>query len=145
MAAAALAKIPTTSARRAISRLTRSSGFVDRNFDQCAVRKGHERQEIVLGGLEQRADLRDLVGEPVDQRADTAARLGVVGALKTSLRAADTMPRCEGRQWPCMLRTKCTQQRCQGASSTPAIAVFRPSWWSETTSRSPLRRSFTMT
>jgi hypothetical protein len=31
-----LGKIPTTSERRPISRLTRSSGFVERNFDQCA-------------------------------------------------------------------------------------------------------------
>jgi len=33
-AEASLGKMPTTSARRPISRLTRSSGFVERSFDQ---------------------------------------------------------------------------------------------------------------
>jgi hypothetical protein len=33
---ASLGKIPTTSERRPISRLTRSSGLVERNLDQCS-------------------------------------------------------------------------------------------------------------
>jgi hypothetical protein len=32
-------KIPTTSVRRPISRLKRSSGFVDLTFDQCSAGK----------------------------------------------------------------------------------------------------------
>jgi hypothetical protein len=43
-------------------------------------------------------------------------------ALKTSRRAAETMQR---RQWPCMLRTNCTQQRCHGGRA-PWRAVLSP-------------------
>ena len=42
-------------------------------------------------------------------------------------------------QWPCMLRMKCTVQRCQGQPSTLAIAAFRPRWSSETQSLTPSR------
>ena len=43
--------IPTTSGRRPISLLTRSSGFVDRNFGQCSFGKRVEAEQRVLGRL----------------------------------------------------------------------------------------------
>jgi hypothetical protein len=64
------------------------------------------------------------------KRARTSVRRRLASArsvaLKTSRRAAETRPRWAGRQWPCMLRTKWTVQRCHGASRTRAIAVWRP-------------------
>ncbi|MGA8297272.1 MAG: hypothetical protein WB770_09545 [Acidimicrobiales bacterium] len=40
--------MPTTLERRLISAFSRSSGFVDHSFGQCAIGKGRERQEILL-------------------------------------------------------------------------------------------------
>ena len=51
-------KMPTTSVRRPISRLKRSSGFVDRSFGQCSAGNALERQDVVLGVFEQPCELR---------------------------------------------------------------------------------------
>jgi len=61
--AASLGKMPTTSVRRLISALTRSSGV--RRCDLCAMRfvKAHERQHVVLGIAEHDRELRKLRGE----------------------------------------------------------------------------------
>ena len=73
-------KIPTTSVRRAISRLKRSSGLVP-ELAPVVGREGVEGQDVVLGGLEHGGDLGQLalqrrhrLGEPV---ARLIERLGV--------------------------------------------------------------------
>ena len=50
--------MPTTSVRRPISRLKRSSGLVDLSFGQCSAGKREERQHVVLGLFDQGGDLR---------------------------------------------------------------------------------------
>jgi hypothetical protein len=99
MSDASLGKMPTTSLRRPISRLTRSSGFVERSLLQC-LGEAVEREQVLLGGLEQLGDLRRGRCELLDHRADALARLVVPSALKTSRSAADTSARCEGQQQP---------------------------------------------
>jgi len=67
-------KDPTTSVRRPISRLKRSSGFVDRSLVQSrAVRV--ECQHVSLGCLEHGGDLRQRALELADRVAHPLARV----------------------------------------------------------------------
>src|SRR3954471_5761588 len=72
-------KIPTTSVRRAISRLKRSSGLVDLILGQCSAREIVEGEHIGLGVLEQRGDLRQSALELADGVTQPAAGLIAVG------------------------------------------------------------------
>ena len=60
--AAGLGKTPTTSVRRLISRLTRSSGLVDQIFLQCATREVGERGMSSRGVAQHGFDLGELAG-----------------------------------------------------------------------------------
>jgi len=75
MSASWLGKIPTTSVRRASSRLSRSSEFVDRTFDQCSRGTGEVRDQIRLGPQERLGGLRKRRRDALDDRAE----LGVSG------------------------------------------------------------------
>ena len=45
-------------------------------------RESHERQQILFGGLQERAELGELIGEAVDERGHAAARLGLIGGVE---------------------------------------------------------------
>ena len=86
--------MPTTSVRRPISRLTRSSGFVERSLDQCSAREAVEGEQVLLGVGEQLGDLRRGRLELLDHRASRARAPGSwPSALKTSRSAAETSAR----------------------------------------------------
>src|SRR3954451_15648885 len=71
-------KMPTTSMRRPISRLKRSSGFVDLSLGQCSA-GGVEREHVVFGVLEHGGDLRQAALELADRLAQPLARLSAIG------------------------------------------------------------------
>jgi hypothetical protein len=73
--AASLGKIPTTSERRPISRLTRSSGLVLRSLGREPV----EGQQILLGVLHQPRDLGRVHVQLLDDLAQPNAGLSVGG------------------------------------------------------------------
>ncbi len=90
-------------------------------------REGVEGEQVLLGLLEQgvtfAAGSRSLaITSPTRSRACSPE-----SALKTSLSAAETSLRWQGRQCWCMFLTKWTVQRCQGQASTRAIALRSPS------------------
>jgi len=72
-------KMPTTSVRRPIARLKRSSGLVERNFGAVLGGERVERQDVVFGLLEQCGDLRQPRPELRDGVAQPAAGLVAVG------------------------------------------------------------------
>ena len=65
--AASLGKMPTTSVRRLISPLTRSSGLVEWILARCSLGKAHVGEHVLLGLVQQRGELGqlgpDLVGD----------------------------------------------------------------------------------
>ena len=84
-----------------------------------------ERQQVLLGGLEQLGDLRRRAARRSMTSPKRRGAPSWLSALKTSRSAAETRPRCAGRQWPCMLRTKCTVQRCHGRVQDPGDRVLQ--------------------
>jgi len=62
-------KLSTTSVRRPISRLKRSSGFVERSLGSVFGRERVEREHVVFGVFEQRGDLRQAPLELADRFA----------------------------------------------------------------------------
>ena len=68
-------KIPTTSVRRPISRLKRSSGLVLLELAPVVGGERVEGQDVVLGGLEQRSDLGQLALQGGHRLAEPIARL----------------------------------------------------------------------
>ena len=75
IAAASLGKLPTTSVRRPISRLTCSSGLVRAQLAPVGGGEGGEGQQVLLGVLEQPGDLRRHRLEALDDLGDALARL----------------------------------------------------------------------
>ena len=73
-----MGKIPTTSERRPISLLTRSSGLVERSLVQCSAGKRVEGDQVLLGVLEQPADLRRDRLQALEDVADALAGLVAV-------------------------------------------------------------------
>ena len=71
--AASLGKMPTTSVRRLISPLSRSSGLVECSLARCCWREGHVGQHVGLGLVHQRGELRDLGPELVGDAAPLRA------------------------------------------------------------------------
>ena len=63
MAEALFGKMPTTSVRRPVSRLTRSSGLVLLSFGRCAAGELVEGEQVFLGALKEFGDLRERVAE----------------------------------------------------------------------------------
>ena len=65
--AASLGKMPTTSVRRLISPLRRSSGLVEWILARCSLGKRHVGEDVLLGLVQERRELRqlgpDLVGD----------------------------------------------------------------------------------
>jgi hypothetical protein len=102
-------------------------------------REGVEGQEVLLGLLEQRRDLRQRPSQPLERRADERPRLAASSALKIGRRSAAGIGCCSRRACPSASRRKWAEERCQGQPSTWAIARFKPAWQSETTSSTPVR------
>ena len=121
-------KMPTTSVRRPISLLKRSSGLVLRSLDQCGCRERVEGEDVLLGVGEHGGDLR----QPLVERRDCLARAARAPARPSRPRRSAGSARPAGRAGPCgrgrgsPLR-KCTVQRCQGQRSSLAIAALSPS------------------
>ena len=121
--AASLGKIPTTSVRRPISWLTRSSGLVERSLVQCSGGR-RKRQAGPLRPLEQLADLRRHGAEPLEHVRD--ALLGVLVALSVedlAERRRDQLALVAAAVHDQSLK-KWTVQRCHGQ---PARERSRPS------------------
>ena len=89
--------MPTTSERRPISRLTRSSGFVRPQLGPVRGGEAVEREQVVLGVLEQLGDLRRAARSRSMTVADSArAPARWSAALKTSRSAAETIAALRG-------------------------------------------------
>ena len=67
--AASLGKMPTTSVRRLISPLSRSSGLVECSLARCCCREGHVGQHVGLGLVHEAGELGQLRPELVGDRA----------------------------------------------------------------------------
>ena len=96
---------PTTSERRPISLLTRSSGLVDLQLGPVLPRK-HRTRAAVLGLFEQRGDLRRRRLESVDDLGEPFAGSPPVSALKIWRIAVAIIGCWERPQWPSMSRRK---------------------------------------
>jgi hypothetical protein len=124
--AARLGKMPTTSVRRRISLLRRSSGLLDQIWRQWVSGKGGERQDLISGVGEQRGGL----GKTALKLIDNAAMLGpdLVGAA-----LGEDGPH-QGRDHRLVrprhprenVASEVVLQRCHVASSTDASASTRP-------------------
>ena len=77
--ASSLGKMPTTSVRRLISPLTRSSGLVECSLTRCWGCETHVGEDVVLGGLHQHRQLGDGRAELVGDLAPL--HLGGVGGV----------------------------------------------------------------
>ena len=89
------------------------------------LREAVERQQVLLGALEQLGDLRRRPAETLDHLAAALAGAVVAVGVEDLLSAADTIPRCAGRQWRGMSRTKWTVQRCHGHRAHPGRSRAR--------------------
>ena len=77
--AASLGKMPTTSVRRLISPLRRSSGLVECSLARCCGREGHVGQHVGLGLVHECGELGQLGAELVGDPAPL--RLGGLGVV----------------------------------------------------------------
>ena len=138
--ASSLGKMPTTSVRRLISPLRRSSGLVRVQLGAVLRREGHVGQHVGLGLVHEGGELGHLGPELVGDRCATARLAASASSwAKAVAMKAETTRRPLLPAWASALRMKWTRQRCQVALSTLATAALMPSWASETTSLTPRR------
>ena len=71
--ASSLGKMPTTSVRRLISPLRRSSGLVECSLARCSLREGHVGQHVGLGLVHEGGELRHLGPELIGDAAPLGA------------------------------------------------------------------------
>src|SRR5438105_136383 len=128
MMAASLGKMPTTSARRLTSLLSRSSGLVLCNLRRCCSGKIQVGQHLGLAVIDEGGELRPFLPQLVGDMAQHGAGLRPIGLQKgLAQRAATTMLCWVFGTCARGLRIQCTRQRCQAAPKTRRIAAFSPS------------------
>src|SRR5215472_9882990 len=137
MIAASLGKMPTTSARRLTSLLSRSSGLVLCNLRRCGSGKSrYDSTSVSLSSINA-ASFGDFDRNWSATRRSIWLAWARSGCKKAWRSAAATMLCCVLGTWARALRIQCTRQRCQLAPNTRRIAALSPSCASEITSFTP--------
>src|SRR5215471_9950617 len=137
MIAASLGKMPTTSARRLTSLLSRSSGLVLCNLLRCGSGKSrYDSTSVSLSSINA-ASFGHFDRNWSATRRSIWLAWARSGCKKAWRSAAATMLCCVLGTWARTLRIQCTRQRCQLAPNTRRIAALSPSCASEMTSFTP--------
>ena len=126
MTAASFGKMPTTSVRRLISLLSRSSGLFDQIWRQWLVRECQVGEHVGLGIVEQGGEPWEADAEAVGDLAPLLAGLAGSGWAKTVRIVAATISAAALGTSARAFRMKWTRQRCQLAPwRTAAIAALQ--------------------